>query len=106
VQPPEDVGGETAIVGAGFGDLNFARQRGEFSCQVIGQHLSKKWADRNIGEEVAPLADMRLTIITMIAVVEREFHEARKRNNARASDFCLNPARYGTDVLAMPNFIQ
>ena len=86
--------------------MKLALNAGQLFGQEICKHLSKKWTHGNTGEEVASLADMRLTVVTMITVVQREFHVTRERNDARAHDLIFNDAREGADVLALPNRIQ
>ena len=93
-------------MGAGFDNVNFAPQRRQFMGQMVGEHLSKKWPYRNAGEEVARPADMRLTVIAMFRMIQREFHEARKSDNARASDLVLQHDRHRIDVLTPNSRIQ
>ena len=105
-EPAQNVRCQRAVVRAGFNDVNLALEIAELFCQEKGQHLSKKWPDGNAGEEVARFADMIFAIITMAWMIEREFHETRKRDVSRASDFVLNDRCHGIDVLALPSRIQ
>lgn len=72
----------------------------------MAQHLSKKWPHRNTCEEVASFADKTLTVVAMFTMIQREFHETRERDNARARDFISDDVREGAAVFALPNRIQ